>query len=383
MGTTLFPWLGLLAFVALAQHLAGNEWEKLLWRQQTGEWTRYLKVGFYWGGCGIGFFSLMVILAVDPNLFVWMAATGWLVAYLAVAVASAALVAWCTVEHYDSLLVRICTLLLVSLAVVYCYPILKYFQEGVWLTYPEHSLALALYALSFAAVFRLSVLSLGFRIRPAAMQKRDIRWLLRHPRFVYAWACIALDVLWMLILMDLMRLYPVDFRSIRPGESNIDFALGYTDTADMSAIALYTVVLVLLINVFTRQLSFKVQDVLAWNTSNHVLPMNHSLALENTALVKKALGLANVAVVIWHAPRSSRGIGTDDLRTGTTFISAGPCMMPGLNRLARISICPTSGRPSFIRMTIRVLLMRWEKPCAAKPGISRVKAVSRHWMEAG
>ena len=133
------------------------------------------------------------------------------------------------------------------------------------------------------------------------------------------------------MLMNLVRLYPVDFRSFRSTGPALDFALGYSQPADMMTLALWIVVFSLLVNAFSRFQAFKVQDALAWNMKRHILPANHEIAMENTQLIKKALELTNVAIVTWRAHGSAKGIGTNDLTTGTTFISPGPLHDGGLS----------------------------------------------------
>lgn len=333
MTSNALNWLVILAFVAGAQFFAADEWEKRLWRKGPDALTSYLKIGFYWSGCGASVLMFMLALAVDPDLFLWMASNGLAVAWLALTSLATAWIAWAMVHRPDCIATRVFNLTLVAGSLTFSYPLLKYLQQGVWLVYPYHAEAFALFMLSIYALLQTGVLTLGFKQRTSTEPPTLLHRLTSDPKFTYTAACVVLNVLWCTIQINLIRQYPVEFRSIKPDETNLAFAFGYTEVEHFTWTTLAVIVYTLILVSFNYRKALSVQDAIMWTSDKATVPVSYARGMENTGLVKKALGLSNLAVVTWHAPESMKGIGTLDFQSGTTFISPGKLHEEGLKQI--------------------------------------------------
>jgi len=286
--------------------------------------TPYLKIGFYWGGLGAALLPAAVFLMLDSALVGWMFSNGLLAIYWSSAVVVSAWIAWSTVHWGEQPTNRIVTVALVAVLLTFAYPLLKFWQTGIWLVYTDHLWAFGLHILSFSSVLRLSTLTLGYpNLSDFRHSKTWMRWI-THPRFIYTISCIVLDILLLLIQLHLVRLYPVEIGSVSLETPAFGaFSFMQSDSLEMSLIGLAVILFCLQVNAFNRLQLLRIQDLLVWNAGQFDMPQDQRLSLQNTSLVKKAIGLTNVGVVCWHAPESARGIGCDDLKRGATFISSG------------------------------------------------------------
>lgn len=330
LGTT----IGLLLFVACTQFLAASAWERKLWRRPPHGWVPYFKIGFYWGTCGVGLFSIAALGFADPGLLRWMLDTGLLLVFIAVAWTTASLTAWFTVKRPLHTATRAANVVIVAVFMTFDYPVLKWLQTGQWLLRPEHLLIFSLYLLSFASVLTLSTVTLGY-VDPSDSERKRFIWrFFEHPRVRYTTACLLLDLLWMMLQVELVHMYPVALRGADAQLSESGLFNSTNHTVELFAIAAGLIGLSLLVNAYSRRQTLWVQDRLAWNSAQTFLPAEQQVFMENTRLVKKTLSMAQVAVVTWHAPESARGIGSDNLRSGTTFISPGILHDAGLSVIA-------------------------------------------------
>lgn len=318
-------WLLVMSVVGVCQYAAASLWEKLLWKEQRQGWDTYLSIGVLWGGLGVSLFNLKAVAYLDPSLMAWMAQSRLLVVYLVVAVGVAAYIAWSTVnKNSHSFWIRLFNSATVAAFMTFSYPTLKWLEQGVWILYSDHILAFALYMVTFSAIVAMTTLTLGYSNLPEfKLNGTKARWL-KHPRVAYAVACLALDVLWVIIQVALVRQHPADAPHLVGQPVFKAFSFGPVEPHLIGFMGLATALFVMTVASFNRVQGIHVQDALAWKNIDGKVPNQHKVLMQNTELVKRALSLTNVAVVTWRAPLLAAGQGSSSLSVGTTFISPGP-----------------------------------------------------------